>query len=98
MAPEIMMHGRISKAADVYAVRPQPAYNTARVYLFVCLLVARIRVWAMIRPIKCKHTHTRTHTTQFGVLLWELLSAKHAFKGVPRALLGHQVRALHLIT
>jgi serine/threonine protein kinase len=27
----------------------------------------------------------------FGVLLWELYTAQHAFKGVPRALLGHEV-------
>lgn len=27
----------------------------------------------------------------FGVLLWELYSGGHAFRGVPRALLGHEV-------
>jgi serine/threonine protein kinase len=27
----------------------------------------------------------------FGVLLWELFTAQHAFKGIPRALLGHEV-------
>jgi serine/threonine protein kinase len=29
----------------------------------------------------------------FGILLWELLTGGHAFKGVPRALLGHRVAA-----
>ncbi|KAJ9524730.1 hypothetical protein QJQ45_024366 [Haematococcus lacustris] len=46
MAPEIMLEGRVSKAADVYA---------------------------------------------FGITLWELFTGGHAFKGVPRALLGHQI-------
>ncbi|KAL6760519.1 kinase-like domain-containing protein [Haematococcus lacustris] len=46
MAPEIMLEGRVSKAADVYA---------------------------------------------FGITLWELFTAGHPFKGVPRALLGHQI-------
>ncbi|GFH10260.1 mitogen-activated protein kinase kinase kinase MLT, partial [Haematococcus lacustris] len=46
MAPEIMLEGRVSKAADVYA---------------------------------------------FGITLWELSTAGHPFKGVPRALLGHQI-------
>lgn len=27
----------------------------------------------------------------FGILLWELYSSGHAFKGIPRALLGHEV-------
>jgi len=49
MAPEIMLKGHVSKAADVYA---------------------------------------------FGVLLWELYTALHAYRGVPRALLGHQVTVL----
>ncbi|GLI65582.1 hypothetical protein VaNZ11_009155 [Volvox africanus] len=46
MAPELLLHGRMSKAADVYA---------------------------------------------FGVTLWELFTGGHAFQGVPRALLGHQI-------
>jgi serine/threonine protein kinase len=49
MAPEIMLKGHVSKAADVYA---------------------------------------------FGMLLWETVTAQHAYKGVPRALLGHQVTVL----
>jgi serine/threonine protein kinase len=31
----------------------------------------------------------------YGVLLWELYTAQHAFKGVPRALLGHEVARNH---
>ncbi|KIY91950.1 Mitogen-activated protein kinase kinase kinase 11 [Monoraphidium neglectum] len=27
----------------------------------------------------------------FGVLMWELFTGQHAFKGIPRALLGHEV-------
>lgn len=27
----------------------------------------------------------------FGVLLWELYTAQQAFKGMPKALLGHEV-------
>lgn len=46
MAPEVLLEGIISKAADVYA---------------------------------------------FGVMLWELYTSGHAFKGVPRNLLAHQV-------
>ncbi|GFR47096.1 hypothetical protein Agub_g8666 [Astrephomene gubernaculifera] len=46
MAPELLLQGRMSKAADVYA---------------------------------------------FGVTLWELFTGGHAFQGVPRALLGHQI-------
>eukprot|EP00775_Hariotina_reticulata_P010053 gene10053-10209_t len=46
MAPEVMLHGKLSRGSDVYA---------------------------------------------FGVLLWELYSGGHAFKGIPRALLGHEV-------
>ncbi|GLC33042.1 hypothetical protein PLESTB_000377300 [Pleodorina starrii] len=46
MAPELLLHGRMSKAVDVYA---------------------------------------------FGVTLWELFTGGHAFQGVPRALLGHQI-------
>ncbi|KAF8066284.1 Gucy1b1 [Scenedesmus sp. PABB004] len=50
MAPEIMIKGHISKAADVYAL---------------------------------------------GMVLWELYTAKHVFRGIPRALLGHQITLLH---
>ncbi|KAF8060038.1 serine/threonine-protein kinase [Scenedesmus sp. PABB004] len=46
MAPECMLRGHISKAADVYS---------------------------------------------FGITLWELYTGGHAFHGIPRALLGHQV-------
>ncbi|KAG2450299.1 hypothetical protein HYH02_004806 [Chlamydomonas schloesseri] len=46
MAPELLLHGRMSKAADVYA---------------------------------------------YGITLWEIFVGGHAFKGMPRALLGHQV-------
>jgi serine/threonine protein kinase len=46
MAPEALLHGRISKAADVYS---------------------------------------------FGITLWEMFTGAHAYAGVPRALLGHQV-------
>jgi serine/threonine protein kinase len=46
MAPEIMIKGHISKAADVYA---------------------------------------------FGMVMWEVYSGKHVFRGVPRALLGHLI-------
>lgn len=46
MAPETLMHGRISRASDTYA---------------------------------------------YGILLWELFTGEHAFRGVPRALLGHQI-------
>ncbi|GBF87741.1 hypothetical protein Rsub_00452 [Raphidocelis subcapitata] len=45
-APEILLDGRVSKAADVYA---------------------------------------------FGITLWELYTGGHAFKGIPRALLGHAI-------
>ncbi|PNW80365.1 hypothetical protein CHLRE_07g314500v5 [Chlamydomonas reinhardtii] len=48
MAPELMLHGRMSKPADVYA---------------------------------------------YGITLWELFVGGHAFKGMPRALLGHEVAA-----
>lgn len=50
MAPEILIKGHVSKAADVYAL---------------------------------------------GIVLWELYTGKHVFKGVPRALLGHQVTLLN---
>lgn len=50
MAPEILIKGRISKAADVYAL---------------------------------------------GMVLWELYTGKHVFKGIPRALLGHQITLLN---
>ena len=50
MAPEILIKGHISKAADVYA---------------------------------------------FGMVLWELYTAQKVFKGIPRALLGHQVTQLN---
>jgi hypothetical protein len=50
MAPEILIKGHISKAADVYA---------------------------------------------FGMVLWELYTAQKVFKGIPRALLGHQITQLH---
>lgn len=46
MAPETLMHGRISPASDVFA---------------------------------------------FGILLFELYTGENAYKGVPRALLGHNV-------
>lgn len=49
MAPEILLKGHISKAADVYA---------------------------------------------FGMVLWELFTGEHVFKGVPRALLGHYITVL----
>lgn len=50
MAPEILIKGHISKAADVYAL---------------------------------------------AIVLWELYTAKHVFKGIPRALLGHQITLLN---
>eukprot|EP00878_Enallax_costatus_P026891 GHUV01028902.1.p1 GENE.GHUV01028902.1~~GHUV01028902.1.p1 ORF type:complete len:767 (+),score=239.67 GHUV01028902.1:298-2598(+) len=50
MAPEILIKGHISKAADVYAL---------------------------------------------GMVLWELYTGKHVFKGIPKALLGHQVTLLN---
>ncbi|WIA33746.1 hypothetical protein OEZ86_006861 [Tetradesmus obliquus] len=46
MAPEVMLQGRISKAADVYS---------------------------------------------FGITLWDLFTGGHAYHGIPKALLGHQV-------
>ena len=46
MAPELLLHGRASKASDVYA---------------------------------------------FGICMWELLTGKKAFAGVPKILLGHKV-------
>ncbi len=49
MAPELMLHGHISKRVDVYA---------------------------------------------FGIMLWELFTGDKAHRGVPRALLPHQVGAL----
>eukprot|EP00775_Hariotina_reticulata_P009645 gene9645-9805_t len=45
-APEVLLRGHISKAADVYS---------------------------------------------YGITLWELFTAGHAYHGIPRALLGHQV-------
>lgn len=50
MAPEILIKGHISKAADVYA---------------------------------------------FGMVLWELYTSQKVFKGIPRALLGHQITQLN---
>jgi len=47
-APEVLLRGHISKAADIYS---------------------------------------------YGITLWELFTAGHAYHGIPRALLGHQVRA-----
>ncbi len=51
MAPEVLLHGKISRASDVYA---------------------------------------------FGILLWELITGGHAYRGVPRAVLGHEVTKRHL--
>lgn len=31
----------------------------------------------------------------FGIMLWEIYTAGHAFKGVPKQLLGHQVTIEH---
>lgn len=31
----------------------------------------------------------------FGMVLWELYSAQKVFKGIPRALLGHQITQLN---
>ncbi|KXZ44771.1 hypothetical protein GPECTOR_62g886 [Gonium pectorale] len=50
MAPEVLLHGKVSKASDVYA---------------------------------------------FAILMWEAYTAGQAFKGTPRALLGHEVTKMN---
>ena len=47
---------------------------------------------AFVRPLRLPPNPL---PQQFGVLLWEIYTAAHAFKGVPRALLGHQVTQLN---
>ncbi|KAG2500502.1 hypothetical protein HYH03_001280 [Edaphochlamys debaryana] len=50
MAPEVLLHGKVSKSSDVYA---------------------------------------------FAILMWEAYTAGQAFKGTPRALLGHEVTKMN---
>jgi hypothetical protein len=87
MAPEVMTAGRVSKASDVYAVSGAAQGVGARggAWPGTC--------WPAEPRARLTHTslHPPPSPPQFGILLWELFTGQHAFKGIPRALLGHEV-------
>jgi hypothetical protein len=101
MAPEILIKGHISKAADVYA------YGMVLVSRAACAATPRQCVVLQREHITHTHTHTQhTHTHTHGhthththrrndVTQWELYTASRVFKGIPRALLGHQITQLN---
>lgn len=41
------------------------------------------------------HISKATDTYSLGMVLYELYTSKHVFKGIPRALLGHQITVMH---
>jgi serine/threonine protein kinase len=92
MAPEVMTQGRVSMASDVYAVsRARPAVLCTGPPLHPSA-PAPADDSTSPSPSQTPHqTPSAPPAAQFGVLMWELFTGQHAFKGVPRALLGHEV-------
>jgi hypothetical protein len=115
MAPEVMLHGRISKAADVYAFGMVSSGTTdgCAGQRAVCLWQQQQQQLSctVLQPSPiphvplvqgCLHDCTKqvgpaccTHPLCPPQVLWEVYTGGHVFKGVPRALLGHQVTTAH---
>jgi serine/threonine protein kinase len=81
MAPEVMLLGK-NTAITRYSTVPRVVYCAASQGTMTHMAPEVMLLGKLSRS---------SDVYAFGVLLWELYTAQHAFKGIPRALLGHEV-------
>jgi serine/threonine protein kinase len=105
MAPEVLTEGQVSKASDVYAYGGWPgllACQKART-CFPLLVGTQVYIGTGVGHLVCRQQAASTRAVvrcvcccvATGITLWELFTGGHAFKGVPKQLLGHQVTVEH---